>query len=187
MDAKTSLSNYINNKQLYHNHNPSFKSVYLIVILFTFMINHFPTASCLLCYHCTSAETGCSLDWVDWRIHSALSCPKTNDKCVKIIEQRGADNFVQRGCLSHYTANRNDIPADHYEGCRPSTRHPKEAIFVKNEIKELQLQHQTRYFKNVTWCFCEFDHWCNSVGNVHPTFGLIAIILLCNMALRMIN
>ena len=43
MDAKTSLSNYINNKQLYHNHNPSFKSVYLIVILFTFMINHFPT------------------------------------------------------------------------------------------------------------------------------------------------
>lgn len=57
-------------------------------LMFMFLF-FFPPVSSLLCYTCTSNEPGCTLDKVDWLIHSATSCPNYNDKCVKIIETTG--------------------------------------------------------------------------------------------------
>lgn len=101
-----------------------------------------------------------------------------------------AELQVIRGCLSDVMPYRRDIPADHFEGCRPSARNPSKAVYTFNEIKELQLKEP--YYNNVTYCFCEFDHWCNSaMGQMlfiqqQQLFFLLPIIIIINIIVGLI-
>ena len=52
-------------------------------------------------------------------------CPRHNDKCVKLIERKGAETLVTRDCLSNLESFRIDVPADKYEGCRPASKDVK--------------------------------------------------------------
>ncbi|XP_023215753.1 uncharacterized protein LOC111618437 [Centruroides sculpturatus] len=115
----------------------------------------------LWCYSCVSTQPGCG-DYLDWRIHHSITCPKDNDKCVKIIERRGAEKLITRECLSNLEGLRKDIPADRFEGCRPAAAQPKLAVYVENTVKQLELKRD--YWTNITYCFCDFDQWCNEAS-----------------------
>lgn len=47
--------------------------------------------------------------------------------------------MITRDCLSSMRGIRTDIPADHYEGCRPAAKDVKLANYVNNSIKELDI------------------------------------------------
>ncbi len=47
---------------------------------------------------------------------------------------------ITRDCLSSIKGIRTDIPADHYEGCRPATVDVKLANYVNNSIKEIDIK-----------------------------------------------
>lgn len=49
-----------------------------------------------------------------------------------------ANEFLTRECLSSLTF-RSDIPADHYEGCRPAATDVRLGHYVNNSIKELDV------------------------------------------------
>lgn len=83
---------------------------------------------------------------------------------MKIIEQKGAEKLITRECLSSLEGLRKDIPADRYEGCRPAAKQPKLAVYVENNIKQLEIRRD--YWKNITYCFCDFDQWCNDARNL---------------------
>lgn len=132
-------------------------------------------AANLWCYSCVSSQPGCSENRVDWLIHSAITCPRVDDKCVKIIQRRGAEVFIVRDCLSNLVGFRRDIPADKFEGCRPAAYQPKMSVYVENSVKQLDLKHD--YYESTTYCFCEFDEWCNSSVTVRANKLLFAVLM----------
>lgn len=154
--------------------------LYNIFIIFTLTLTLSSIVNCnLWCYSCVSNQPGCSEYYVNWLIQSAITCPKANDKCVKIIESTGADTLVTRDCLSNLEGIRRDIPGDKFEGCRPAANNPKSAMYVENNVDQLYLRGQQK--ANVTWCFCEFDEWCNKGSNLH--FSSLTSILTISMTL----
>lgn len=101
----------------------------------------------LWCYKCVSTHPGCGSRF-DWRWYWSYTCPGPNDKCVKIIERKGAEEVITRDCLSSVQAIRRDIPADVYEGCRPAAKDVKLAQYVFNDIDELDI----RRYSNLSKC-----------------------------------
>lgn len=108
-----------------------------------------------------------------------------------------AREVITRNCLSSLEYSRHDIPADKYEGCRPASKDIVLGHYVHYQlIKELDikrftysadcpnieiirhwlyiliiiLQFYRDYYDEVTFCFCEFDHWCNSAMNLLPNY-----------------
>lgn len=132
--------------------------------------------SSLLCYSCVSTTPGCTLEQVSWWIYSSITCPESDDKCVKIIEKDGADIRVTRDCLSNIMSLRDDVPADRFEGCRSAAQNPKRAVFVDNAIGELELKKNA--FTNTTYCFCEFDQWCNGSSSVNSTWTILVTLFM---------
>jgi hypothetical protein len=51
-----------------------------------------------------------------------------------------AETIITRECLSSLRSVRTDIPADHYEGCRPAAKDVRLAHYVNNSIKELDIR-----------------------------------------------
>nr|CAG4638838.1 EOG090X0I2F [Cyclestheria hislopi] len=143
-----------------------------ILCLLTFSIS-ICSGQGLWCYRCVSTHPGCGSVF-DWRWYWSYTCPKANDKCVKIIETKGADTVITRDCLSSLQGIRRDIPADTYEGCRPAAEDVRLAQYVFNDIQELDIRRN--YYDNTTFCFCDFDHFCNAAG--HPTLSLNLVLLL---------
>lgn len=128
------------------------------------------------CYSCISNQPGCNEE-VNWLIHHAITCPRPDDKCVKIVERKGGEVLYTRDCLSNLEAYRHDIPADTYEGCRPAAESPKLAVYVDNGIKELELKRD--YYSSVDYCFCGFYYWCNAaVPGSPPSLLLLLLPLL---------
>lgn len=48
--------------------------------------------------------------------------------------------MITRDCLSTIKSFRTDVPADHYEGCRPAAKDVKLAHYVNNSIHELDIR-----------------------------------------------
>ncbi|CAN8003974.1 unnamed protein product [Ixodes pacificus] len=131
------------------------------------------------CYSCISNQPGCKDD-VNWLIHHAITCPRADDKCVKIVERKGSEVLYTRDCLSNLEFYRHDIPADTYEGCRPAAESPKLAVYVDNEIKELELKRD--YYTSVDYCFCEFYYWCNAAASLSPMWMLPCLLALVQVS-----
>uniref|UniRef100_A0A1B6IIT2 Uncharacterized protein n=1 Tax=Homalodisca liturata TaxID=320908 RepID=A0A1B6IIT2_9HEMI len=134
----------------------------------------FGIGSTLYCYQCISTHPGCQP--FNWWWHWSQACPEEDDTCVKIIERKGGNEVVTRQCLSSLRAIRTDIPADHYEGCRPAATDVKLAHYVNNTIKELDIKRN--YYDEVTWCFCYFDNRCNSGVTSTVSFAVLFASLL---------
>jgi len=153
-----------------------------IILLFTALTLHlaqgFKTGmeQGLICYQCVSTHPGCTLYDFDWRWYWGKSCPRSDDRCVKLIERKGADIVVTRDCLSNLEGHRVDIPADKYEGCRPATPEIKLGQYTFNRIKELDTKRT--YYDNTTYCFCDFDHWCNASPKLQSTSILLLLFSL---------
>nr|CAG4645242.1 EOG090X0I2F [Leptodora kindtii] len=130
----------------------------------------------LWCYRCVSTHPGCG-DKFDWRWYWSYTCPEPNDKCVKILERKGADVTITRDCLSSLRGIRRDIPADTYEGCRPASSDVKLAQYVFNDIDELDIKRN--YYDNTSFCFCDFDHFCNSVVRLTTSAATAAAAIIC--------
>jgi len=136
----------------------------------------FEVSANLWCYSCVSSQPGCNEHEVNWFIHHAITCPRADDKCVKIIERKGAEVQVTRDCLSNLVGFKRDIPADRFEGCRPAAAQPKLATYVSNSVNELDLKRE--FWDEVTYCFCEFDEWCNSSNSIKISIATIITSLL---------
>ncbi|XP_060524960.1 uncharacterized protein LOC132701212 [Cylas formicarius] len=151
--------------------------VHLFVLFLSVLIKDVLGLS-LWCYQCVSTQPGCGTPF-NWLWHWTKVCPEDNDVCVKIIEQKEGTTVITRDCLSSMLAIRTDIPADHYEGCRPAAVDTKLANYVNNSIKELDIYRN--YYDNTTWCFCFLDERCNDGFSSRPStnivlFGLIFIV-----------
>ncbi|XP_047363431.1 uncharacterized protein LOC124954474 [Vespa velutina] len=126
----------------------------------------------LLCYRCNSNHPGCGTP-LNWLWYWGESCPEYDDKCVKIIERKGAETIITRECLSSVRSFRTDMPADHYEGCRPAAKDLRLGHYVNNSIHQLDIHRD--YYDEVTWCFCYFDNRCNNANNYNISILLLAI------------
>jgi len=151
---------------------------YLIVLCLPPLVNSFKTGleDGLICIQCVGTHPGCSLYDMDYRWYWGRICPRKDDRCVKLIERKGAEVMVTRDCLSNLEAHRTDIPADKYEGCYPGTHDVKLGQYVFNRIKELDVYRT--YYDNTTWCFCQFDHWCNHAPKQETTTIITSILTL---------
>lgn len=94
-----------------------------------------------------------------------------------------ADIQVTRDCLSNIVGHRRDIPADRFEGCRPAAAQPKLAVYVENSVRELNLKND--YWDATTYCFCEFDEWCNSQTRLTCNFFIIIFALALSAFLKL--
>eukprot|EP00096_Caligus_rogercresseyi_P009943 TRINITY_DN3489_c0_g1_i1.p1 TRINITY_DN3489_c0_g1~~TRINITY_DN3489_c0_g1_i1.p1 ORF type:complete len:110 (-),score=8.68 TRINITY_DN3489_c0_g1_i1:131-460(-) len=103
-------------------------------------------------------------------------CNRYDDGCVKFTGGGGGDFMVIRDCLSTRGGQRTDIPADKYEGCRPASNDVKLGQYTFNRIKQLDVRRD--HYQNVTWCFCDFDHWCNDARSLRNLFGLLFLSFL---------
>jgi len=159
------------------------KSSIIHYILIVGAVNCFKTGleDGLICNVCVGTHPGCGETGFDFRWYWGKMCPRYNDKCVKLIERKGAEVMVTRDCLSNLEAFRADIPADKYEGCRPASKDVKLGQYVFNRIEELDVYRN--HYDNTTYCFCDFDHWCNSA-----TQTLIGIMLwACLIILQIVR
>lgn len=160
----------------------------------------------LWCYRCVGSHPGCGLYDFDWRYYWSHYCPDPNDKCVKVIEQKGSeflllfslisvvyasthsssssfpsfpsvsfmsiccpnsvsifpyhtyphsllppgDVMVTRDCLSFLEGHRRDIPADRYEGCRPSATDHLLGQFIFPSIPEIDHRRWDKH-KEILW------------------------------------
>lgn len=86
------------------------------------------------------------------------------------------EKLITRDCLSSMQGIRTDIPADHYEGCRPAAVDVRLGHYVNNSIKELDIHRN--YYDKTTWCFCFLDHRCNDSSVSFPSIGLILFSIL---------
>lgn len=136
--------------------------------------------SSLWCYQCVSSHPGCGLYDFDWRYYWSHYCHDANNKCVKLIEQKGVDIKVTRDCLSNLEGHRRDIPADRYEGCRPAAKDPLIGQYIFPSIAEID--HKREYYTNVTFCFCDFDERCNSASVSVVSAFLSACLVLAHLA-----
>ena len=136
----------------------------------------------LICNVCVGTHPGCGENDFDYRWYWGKLCPRHNDKCVKLIERKGAETLVTRDCLSTLEAFRIDIPADKYEGCRPAAKDVKLGQYVHNKVNELDIYRQ--HYDNTTFCFCDFDHWCNGAqSSLIQLSCLVLALMLPNLIL----
>lgn len=89
-----------------------------------------------------------------------------------------ADVIITRECLSSVRSFRKDIPADRYEGCRPAAKDLHLGHYVNNSINQLDIHRD--YYDEVTWCFCYFDHRCNSAGSI----AISTLLLFLGIAIQ---
>jgi len=149
---------------------------FLVLLNCAQQVNSWKTGleSGLICYQCVGTHPGCTLYNMDTRWYWGKICPRKDDRCVKLIERKGAEIMVTRDCLSNLEAHRTDIPADKYEGCRSGTHDVKLAQYTFNRIKELDTKRS--YYDNTTWCMCQFDQWCNSAVTLGQTKVFLALV-----------
>ncbi|XP_033217187.1 uncharacterized protein LOC117172968 [Belonocnema kinseyi] len=128
----------------------------------------------IYCYRCNSNHPGCGdqLNWLYW----AESCPEYDDKCVKIIERKGAEIIITRECLSSVRGFRTDMPADRYEGCRAAAKDVRLGHYVNNSIHELDIHRD--YYDEVNWCFCYFRNRCNGATGLSISGILLSTIAI---------
>ncbi|CAL4123577.1 unnamed protein product, partial [Meganyctiphanes norvegica] len=134
----------------------------------------------LWCYQCVGSHPGCGLYDFDWRYYWSHSCPEENDKCVKVIETKGAEVMVTRDCLSNLEGHRRDIPADRYEGCRPAAKDPLVGHYIFPSVKEID--HKREHYTNTTYCFCMFDERCNDSSGLTSSSILLGVLALLHVA-----
>lgn len=65
----------------------------IIPIILVFLSSTSGVEGNLWCYSCVSSQPGCEEFYVNWFIHHAITCPKSDDMCVKIIEKRGGECY----------------------------------------------------------------------------------------------
>lgn len=140
-----------------------------------------------ICYQCVGTHPGCGMYDFDGRYYWGKQCPRSDDRCVKVIERKGSNIMVTRDCLSSLEGYRVDIPADKYEGCRAGSKDVKLGQYTFNRIKELDVKRD--YYDNITWCFCAFDHWCNTAAGPRSSaknivFLLMTILMLASVLLH---
>ncbi|CAG9829370.1 unnamed protein product [Diabrotica balteata] len=142
---------------------------YVLPIILTVFVAQ---TAALWCYQCVSTQPGCGTPF-NWLFHWTKVCPEDDDVCVKILEQKDGETVITRDCLSSMKGIRTDIPADHYEGCRPAAVDVKLANYVNNSVKELDIY--DKYYDNTTWCFCFLDHRCNSGISFKSSWSFVAL------------
>ncbi|XP_034170831.2 QVR superfamily protein crim [Osmia lignaria lignaria] len=150
------------------------KSTFIIVFLLSVLITE---GESLYCYRCNSNQPGCGTP-LNWLWYWGETCPEYDDKCVKIIEKKEAETVITRECLSSVRGFRTDIPADRYEGCRPAAKDVRLGHYVNNSIFQLDIHRE--YYDEVTWCFCYFDHRCNTAASI----TISTLLLLIGIAIQ---